>query len=118
MMDQRQRNSEGRNQQFWFLVLPGHLDLPIVGGDVLTLERSLTRGTVRQAGGDICRREDSLKSIRSLTRSQCRVSRRVGVMLSDFFTGALRHSSPTVEGGGVRQRSGIKYCYSNPRDWQ
>jgi len=42
-------------------ILSGHLDLPTVGGDVLTLpklERSLTRGTGRQAGVDICRRED------------------------------------------------------------
>ena len=61
VMDQQQRNFDGRSQQFWSSVLSGHLDLPIVGGDVLTLpklERSLTRGTVRQAGGDICRRED------------------------------------------------------------
>jgi len=50
VMDQWQRNFEGRNQQFWSSVLPGHLDLPTVGGDVLTLpklERS-TRGTGRQ----------------------------------------------------------------------
>jgi len=54
-------NFEGRSQQFWASVLSGHLDLQTVGGDVLTLpklERSLTRGTVRKAGGDICRRED------------------------------------------------------------
>jgi len=60
-MDQRLRNFEDRSQQFWSSVLPGHLDLPTVGGDVLTLpilERSLTRGMVRQAGGDICRRDD------------------------------------------------------------
>jgi len=57
-MDQRLRNFEGRSQQFWSSVLSGHLDLPTVGGDMLTLpkldlERSLTRGTGRQAGEDI-----------------------------------------------------------------
>jgi len=53
VMDQRQRNFESWSQQFWSSVLPGHLDLPTVGGDVLTLpklEISLTRGTGRQAG--------------------------------------------------------------------
>jgi len=47
VMDQQQRNFDGRSQQFWSSVLSGHLDLPIVGGDALTLptlERSLTRG--------------------------------------------------------------------------
>jgi len=33
VMDQRQRNFEGRSQQFWSSELPGHFDLPTVGGD-------------------------------------------------------------------------------------
>ena len=45
---------------FWSSALTGHLDLPTVGGHVLTLpklERLLTGGTVRQVGGYICRPE-------------------------------------------------------------
>ena len=38
LMDQRQRNFEGRSQQFWSSVLSGHLDLLTVGGDVLSCE--------------------------------------------------------------------------------
>ena len=46
----------------------------------------------------------------------------VGVMLSDFLFFTTRRAAAfitnCIEGGDARQRSGIRHCYSNPRDWQ